>query len=100
MLWIDCAAGQEIALLRASLLRAYGQTDERPFRPHVTLARIRGQGRHIARKHPIDQELSFRQRVEAVQLFQSPPPGEAGYRIVATARLGRTGPNTDQLFPH
>jgi hypothetical protein len=36
MLWVDCEAGKEIAILRASLLQAYGQTEERPFRPHVT----------------------------------------------------------------
>jgi 2'-5' RNA ligase len=90
MLWVDCTADEEIATLRASLLQAFGQTNERPFRPHVTLARIRGNGRRIARRHPIDQELSFTQRVETVELFQSPPPGEAGYRILASARLGET----------
>jgi 2'-5' RNA ligase len=90
MLWVDCTASEDIATLRASLLQAFGQTDERPFRPHVTLARIRGNGRRIARRHPIDQELSFTQRIETVELFQSPPPGEAGYRILASARLGET----------
>lgn len=90
MLWADCAAGREIDIMRTSLLHAYGQTDERPFRPHVTLARIRDNGLQMARMRPIDQELSFMQRVETVELFQSPRPGEAGYRIVASARLGNT----------
>jgi RNA 2',3'-cyclic 3'-phosphodiesterase len=90
MLWADCAAGREIDIMRKSLLHAYGQTDERPFRPHVTLARIRNNGLQMARTRPIDQELSFMQRVETVELFQSPPPEEAGYRIVASARLGET----------
>jgi 2'-5' RNA ligase len=90
MLWADCAAGEPIARLRASLLQAYGQMDERPFRPHVTLARIRGDGWRIARRHPIDQALSFTQHIETVELFQSPRPGEAGYRIVASAPLGET----------
>ncbi len=94
MLWVDCAAGEEISILRTSLLQAYGQMDERPFRPHVTLARIRNNGRRIARGHPVDQELSFAQRIESVELFQSPPPGEAGYRIVASARLEKTGHGT------
>jgi RNA 2',3'-cyclic 3'-phosphodiesterase len=57
MLWVDCTADEEIAALRAALLEAYGQTDERLFRPHVTLARIRGNGRRIARRHPIDRDL-------------------------------------------
>jgi 2'-5' RNA ligase len=78
MLWVDCEAGKEIAILRASLLQAYGQTEERPFRPHVTLARIRDNGRRIARRHPIDQGLSFAQRIETVELFQSPPPHDGG----------------------
>jgi RNA 2',3'-cyclic 3'-phosphodiesterase len=91
MLWVDCAAGQEIIVLRTSLLQAYGQTDERPFRPHITLARIRDKGGRIARRHPIDRELSFRQRIETVELFQSPPPGEAGYRMIASVRLGKAG---------
>jgi 2'-5' RNA ligase len=90
MLWADCTAGEDIATLRASLLQAFNQTDERPFRPHVTLARIRGNARRIARRHSIDQELSLTQHIETVELFQSPPPGEAGYRILASARLGET----------
>jgi 2'-5' RNA ligase len=66
-------------------LHAFGQTE---FRPHVTLARIRGNGLQMAQTRPKDQKLSFMQRVETVELFQSPPPGEVGYRIVASARLG------------
>jgi hypothetical protein len=37
--------------LRGALLQVFEQTDERPFRPRVTLAQIRGKGRTIARKH-------------------------------------------------
>lgn len=88
LLWADCAAGAEITALRAALLQAYGQTDERPFQPHVTLARIRGNAPAIARKHPIDQALSLTQRIESIELFQSPPAGERGYRILASLRLG------------
>ena len=90
MLWVDCAAGEQIATLRTSLLQAYGQMDERRFRPHVTLARIRGNGRRIARRHPIDKALLFTQHVETVELFQSPPPGKTRYRILASALLGES----------
>jgi RNA 2',3'-cyclic 3'-phosphodiesterase len=90
MLWADCVASEPISTLHASLLRAYGQTDERPFRPHVTLARIRSERRRIARAHPIDQALSFTQHIETVELFQSPGPGATGYRVVASAPLGET----------
>jgi 2'-5' RNA ligase len=90
LLWADCAATDQIATLRAALLRACGQSDERPFHPHVTLARIRGNGFAIARRHPIDQELSLTQRIESIELFQSPPPGERGYRVLASLPLGET----------
>ena len=88
LLWADCAASEEITALRAALMQACGQTDERAFQPHVTLARIRGDGRAIARNHPIDQRLSLTQRIELVELFQSPPPGENGYRVLASLPLG------------
>ncbi len=90
LLWADCGASDEIVALRAALLLAYGQTDERPFQPHVTLARIRGDGGAIARKHPIDRPLSLTQRVESVELFQSPPAGGSGYRVLASLRLSET----------
>jgi len=88
LLWADCAASGEITALRAALMQACGQTDGRAFQPHVTLARIRGDGRAIARNHPIDQQLSLTQRIESVELFQSPPPGENGYRVLASLPLG------------
>ncbi len=44
LLWVDCAAPDELTALHAALLAAFGQSDERPFRPHVTVARIRGNG--------------------------------------------------------
>jgi RNA 2',3'-cyclic 3'-phosphodiesterase len=87
-LWAECAAGQDIAELRAALLLTFGQTDERSFRPHVTLARLRGNGAVIARKYPIDQDLVRTQRVESVELMQSPPPGESGYKVLASLPFG------------
>jgi 2'-5' RNA ligase len=87
MLWADCAVAGELAILRAALLAAYTQTDARPFRPHVTLARLRGNGRAIARKRPIDRAVAFRQWVDSIELFRSPPPGERDYRILASIPL-------------
>jgi len=88
LLWADCAVTDDIAALHAALLQVYGQTNERPFKPHVTLARIRADGPAIARKHPIDRPLSLAQRVESLELFQSPPPGTTGYQVLASLRLG------------
>jgi RNA 2',3'-cyclic 3'-phosphodiesterase len=89
LLWADCAATEEIIALHAALVQAYGQTDDRPFQPHVTLARIRTHGSAIARRHQIDQPLSLRQCVRSLELFQSPPPGETGYRVLASLPLGK-----------
>ena len=90
LLWVECAVSDDIAALQSALVEAFWQKDERPFRPHVTLARIRGNGQAIARKHPIDLELSLIQRVESIELFQSPPPGASGYQVLASLQLGRT----------
>jgi 2'-5' RNA ligase len=88
LLWVECAATPEIAQLHAMLLLAFGQVDERPFRPHVTLARLRGNGAIIARKHPIDRGLVLTQRVGSVELMQSPAPGGSGYKLLASLLLG------------
>jgi len=91
LLWADCAATDDISALRTALLRVFAQADERPFQPHVTIARIRENGRAIAREHPIDQSLSMRLRVESVQLFRSPPPSAKGYQVLASLPLAGTG---------
>jgi 2'-5' RNA ligase len=88
LLWAECAATDNVTLLRAALLQSFGQSDDRPFRPHVTLARIRGNGSAIAGRQPIDQELSFTQQVGSIELFQSSPPDGSGYKILASLRLG------------
>jgi len=86
-LWADCVASEPLASLRASLLQVYGQTDERPFRPHVTLARLHDKGRKIARALPVDEDLDLVQYIETVELMQSPRPGERGYKVVASLPL-------------
>ena len=87
-MWADCVEGRDLARLREELLLAFGQTDERPFRPHVTLARLRGSGAVIARKCPVDRDLALAQRVGSVELMQSPASGESGYKVLASARFG------------
>jgi RNA 2',3'-cyclic 3'-phosphodiesterase len=92
LLWAACAASDELARLRKALLDAFGSSEDRPFRPHVTLARLRGNGAAIARRHPLAQDLAFAQEIVSVELFQSPPPGGTGYRVVASAPLAAHGP--------
>ena len=89
LLWAECAAGPELTQLRAMLLQTFGQTDERPFRPHVTLVRLRGNGAAVARKYPVDRDLALTQRIGSVELMQSPSPGESGYKVLASLPLGK-----------
>ncbi len=91
LLWAECAASEALTELRAALLRAFGPADERPFRPHVTLARLRGNARRVAWRCPIDIRLTLAQRVTSVELFQSPPAGERGYRVLASIPLAGEG---------
>jgi 2'-5' RNA ligase len=71
------------------LLAAFGQEEERVFRPHVTLARLQRNGRAIADEHPFNQTLCLTQRVEAIELFKSPRKGEKGYETLASVLLER-----------
>lgn len=87
LLWVECTPSAEISALQNALLSAFGQTNERPFRPHVTLARIERNSGAVPKENPIDQALWLNQRVESVELFQSPPPGERGYQVVASVPL-------------
>jgi RNA 2',3'-cyclic 3'-phosphodiesterase len=88
LLWAECVPSGELVELHTALLAAYGQMDPRPFRPHVTLARIPKNGRAIARKIPMDQGLSFSQYVTSVELFQSPAKASSGYQVLTSLPLG------------
>lgn len=90
LLWADCIADNALADLRADLLTAFGQTEERPFRPHVTLARIRGNGARLARGHPFSRDLALVQWIGSVELMQSPPAGGRGYTVLASLPLTAT----------
>lgn len=89
LLWAECLANATLGALRDALLQAFHPRQTRPFRPHLTLARLGRYGRHIAAAHPLEQRLSLRQPVTAVTLFQSPVAGGSGYSVLAQAPLGR-----------
>lgn len=84
LLWVECSASEELTALHAALLLAFGRRDERLFLPHVTLARIRGNGTRVSRKWPIDRDLALIQEVATAELMQSPLPGGRGYKVLAS----------------
>lgn len=90
LVWVECTASPEIETLQGALLEAFGQVNERPFRPHVTLARIERNDSAMARLHPVDQRLTLAQPIRSVELFRSPPPGMRGYQVVASLPLSRS----------
>jgi len=89
MLWAECAPSAEIVALQDALLSAFGQESDRPFRSHVTLARIGINSGAAAEKNPVNQTLCLTQPVNSVELFRSPTPGESGYEVVASLPLKR-----------
>jgi len=99
LVWVDCAATDEIGALHNSLMQAFSQEDNRPFRPHITLARVRDGGRSFTRRYPIDKDLELAQTVQTIELFQSPPPGATGYHVLASAELGKPQADTAEIPP-
>jgi 2'-5' RNA ligase len=89
LLWVECSASKELTGLHAALLLAFGQRDERLFLPHVTLARIRGNGVRVSRKCPIDRDLALIQEVATIELMQSPLPGGRSYKVLASLPFKR-----------
>jgi ribonucleoside-diphosphate reductase alpha chain len=94
-LWAECAATSGLEILQKRLSSAFGILDSRPFRPHVTLARLGDDGRKIARKYPIDCPVSLKQRVCAIELFRSPQEQGRGYEILASIPLREEAPPMD-----
>jgi 2'-5' RNA ligase len=87
LLWAECASSVEITAFRSAVLATFGMDDDRPFRPHATLARIRGRAAARARQRTLDLGIHLTQAVTSVELFRSPPEGGAGYQVVASAEL-------------
>jgi len=69
LVWVECAVSKELMSLHTALMLAFGQRDERPFLPHATLARIRGNGARVARKCPVDRDLALIQEITTVLVF-------------------------------
>jgi 2'-5' RNA ligase len=99
LLCVECAPSGELAALQSALLNAFGQTNDRPFKPHVTLARLKRGVKAASAKSALDQDLALAQSIDAVDLFQSPKPPAKGYTILASVPLsaGQSGNGSDPV---
>lgn len=96
VLWAGCGAGDEqLSRLAAAVEAAFGAEgfarDERPFSPHLTLARVRNPeaGRRLARVLPdVPAEPFGTTAVTALVLFRSElTPRGADHEVLARAAL-------------
>ena len=84
LLCAECLPTDELKSLQQN---AFGQTEDKPFQPHVTLARLQRGGRAAARKNEMDRELSLVQSIDLVELFQSRTQIGKGYQVLASLPL-------------
>ena len=79
LLCAECLPTDELKSLQQN---AFGQTEDKPFQPHVTLARLQRGGRAAARK----SSPSFNPS-NSVELFQSRTQIGKGYQVLASLPL-------------
>jgi RNA 2',3'-cyclic 3'-phosphodiesterase len=87
LLCTECLPTDELQTLQQALLNAFGRKNDKPFQPHVTLARMQRAGRAAAGKNQMDRELPLIQSIDSVELFQSRTQAGKGYQILASLPL-------------
>jgi 2'-5' RNA ligase len=87
LLCVECTPTAELAALQSALLEVLGQTNDRPFKPHVTPARLKRDAKPASAKSALDQNLALEQSIGTVELFQSPKPPARGYTVLASVPL-------------
>jgi 2'-5' RNA ligase len=87
LLCVECVPSPELAALQSALLDVFGQTNDRPFKPHVTLARLKRGAKAASARSALDEDLALEQSIDTVELFQSPKPPAKGYAILASVPL-------------
>lgn len=87
LLCAECVTTPEIKSLQSTLLSAVGQKEDRPFEPHVTLARMQRGARGAAGRNELDRNLTLAQSINSVELFQSRMEASKGYHVLASLPL-------------
>jgi RNA 2',3'-cyclic 3'-phosphodiesterase len=92
LLCVECAPSDQLKALQDALLTDFGQMNDRPFKPHVTLARLQRGAKPASTKDALDQDPALEQMVNTVELFQSPKPPAKGYAVLASVPLTTSTP--------
>lgn len=92
LLCVECTPTDQLKALQDALLSDFSQTNERPFKPHVALARLQRGAKPASAKDALDQDLALEQLVDTVELFQSPKPPAKGYAVLASVPLATSTP--------
>jgi 2'-5' RNA ligase len=87
LLCAECLPSDALTSLQEALLSAFGQTEDKPFRPHVTLARMQRGARAARGRNKLEEELRLVQAVDSVQLFQSSRNIGKGYQVLISLPL-------------
>jgi 2'-5' RNA ligase len=98
MIWLEGEVNPALAQLRDDLEEVlfdstrsgFSKRENRAFRPHITLARIRlPEWRHLTTKPEIDKEVSLVFPVETVEVMESHlSRGGAEYAVLESIKLG------------
>jgi 2'-5' RNA ligase len=99
LLCVECTPTVELVALQSALSEVLGQTNDRPFKPHVTLARLKRGAKPASAKSALDQDLAFKQSIGTVELFQSPKPPAKGYTVLASVPLSAGHSGTGRPSP-
>lgn len=89
LIWVTCEASKELIGLKKRLLKAFGQKEEVPFVPHVTIARLKGSFANAFRNHHVGKEVPISMTMNAVELMASPHRGGVGYETLKKIALRR-----------
>ncbi len=85
--WVDCGLSPELVDLQRRVAAAFDIRNERPFHPHITVARLHENGVTIQRVHPLDVELKSTLTIDSVELFASVYEEGHRYRVLQSTSL-------------
>ncbi len=97
MIWIEEEKNKELSNLRSNLENALSseksvdfEPENRPFSPHITLARIRmEEWRHLQKIPKIEEEVDFNFAVNSIEVMESQLLRDgAEYTVLESASLG------------